>query len=84
MSCIILSVYMPCDTYLVNTVNSEFVDCIDNIEIVLHSCDFNHIIITGDFNTNFSRDNAQSKCLSEFLVRNNLFMSWEHPSAKKG
>ena len=28
VSCIILSVYMPCDTYLVNTVNSEFVDCI--------------------------------------------------------
>ena len=75
---------MPCDTYLVNTVNSEFVDCIANIENVLHSYDFNHIIITGDFNTSFSRDNAQSKCLSEFLVRNNLFVSWEHPSAKRG
>ena len=32
--------------FLVNTVNSEFVDCIDNSENVLHSCDFNHIIIT--------------------------------------
>ena len=55
--------------------NSEFVDCIDNIENVLHSCDFNYIIITGDFNTSFSRDNAQSKCLSEFVVRYNLVMS---------
>ena len=82
VSCLILSVHMPCDTYLVNNVNSEFVDCIDNIENVLHSYDFNHIIITGDFNTRFSRDNAQSKCLSEFLVRNNLFVSWEQPSAK--
>ena len=36
---------MPCGTYLVNNVNSEFVDCIDNIENVLHSYDFNHIII---------------------------------------
>ena len=44
---------MSCDTYLVNTVNSEFVDCIDNIENVLHLCDFNHIIITGDLNTSF-------------------------------
>ena len=76
-----MSVYMPCDTYLVNTVNSEFVDIIDNI---LHSYDFNHIIITGDFNTCFSRDNAQSKCLSEFLVRGNLFVSWKLPSAKRG
>ena len=87
VSCLILSVYMPCDSYLVNNVNSEFVDCIDNIENVLnvlHSYDFNHIIITGDFNTSFSRDNAQSKCLSEFLVRNNLFVSWEHPSDKGG
>ena len=75
---------MPCDTYLVNTINSEFVDCIDNIENVLHSYDFNHIIITGDSNTSFSRDNAQSKCLSEFLVRNNIFVSWEHPAAKRG
>ena len=70
---------------MVNNVNSEFVDCIDNIENVLHSYNFNHIIITGDFNTSFfSRDNAQSKCLSEFLVRNNLFVSWEHPSATGG
>ena len=78
--------YILCDTYLVNNVNSEFVDCIDNIENVLHSYDFNHIILTGDFNTSFSRDNAQSKYLSEFLVTisNNLFVSWEHPSAKGG
>ena len=81
-----------CD-YLVNNVNSEFVDCIYNIENVLYAydfnyiiitCDFNYIIITCDFNTSFSRDNAQSKCLSEFLVRNNLFVSWEHPLANGG
>ena len=59
VSYLILSVYMPCDTYLVNNVNSKFVDCIDNIENVLYSYDFNHIIITDDFNTSFSRDNAQ-------------------------
>ena len=35
---------MPCDSYLVNNVNSEFVDCIDNIDNVLHSYDFNHIM----------------------------------------
>ena len=34
VSCIILSVYMPCDTYLINTVNSDIVYCIDNIENV--------------------------------------------------
>ena len=57
---------MPCDTYLVNNVNSEFVDCIDNIENVLHSYDFHHIILTGDFNTSFSRDNAQSNVYQNF------------------
>ena len=75
---------MPCDTYLVNTVNSEFVYCSDNIVNVLRSYDFNHIIITDDFNISFSLENAQSKYLSEFLVRNNLFVLWEHPSAKRG
>ena len=58
LSCLILSVYMPCDTYLGNNVNSEFVDCIDNIKNDLQSYDFNHIIITGDVKTVFSRDNA--------------------------
>ena len=52
--------------------------------IILRMFYIHAILITGDFNTNFSWDNAQSKCLSEFLVRNNLFMSWEHPSAKRG
>ena len=51
---------MPCDTYLVNTVNSDFIDCIDIIENVLHSCDFHYIIILDDFNTSFSRDHAQN------------------------
>ena len=62
----------------------SFVDCIDNIENVLHSCDFNHIIITGDFNTNFSRDNAQSKCLSEFLVRKQFIYVVGASISKKG
>ena len=42
------------------------------------------IIITYDFNTSFSRNNTQSKCLQDFIDINNLFLSWEHPSAKGG
>ena len=55
---------MPRDTYLVNTVNFDFFDCtcIDIIENGLDSCDFNYIIITGDFNTCFCRHNAHLKC----------------------
>ena len=81
---IVAYIILPCDTYLVNNVNSEFVDCTDSIENVLHSADFNHIIITGDFNTSFSRINTQSKCLSDVLIGNNLLLSWEHQLAKVG
>ena len=60
------------------TVNSEFVDCMDNIENVLHSCDFNHII-RGDFNTSFFlRVMYNQNVYHIFLVRNNLLTPQQH------
>lgn len=43
----------------------------------------NAFICSGDYNTNFERLNAQTECLNNFIVRNNLCVSWNHTLAKK-
>ena len=37
----------------------------------------------GDFNTYFERDNAQTRCLNNFLLRNNLRVAWESSKSQK-
>ena len=76
-TCLLLSVYMPCDNHS-NVVNQQYVEVIDCIENIFNSVDFNAFIVYGDYNTSFSRANAQTACLSEFITRNNLHNSWTH------
>ena len=66
---------MPCDNFS-NTVNQEYVDVVDAIELIINSEDWNGLIVCGDFNTSFSRNNAQSTCLTDFINRNHLISSW--------
>ena len=37
----------------------------------------------GDCNTSFEQNNAQTECLNNFIERNNLVVSWNHPVSKK-
>ena len=71
---------MPCDNFS-NTVNQEYVDVVNTIEFVINSEDCNGIIVCGDFITSFSRSNAQSACLTDFIDRNRLISSWDNPHA---
>ena len=41
------------------------------------------IIICGDWHTSFERDNFQTKTTNEFLDRNELCVTWNHPLANK-
>ena len=81
-TCLLLSVYLPCDTYC-NTVSEEYVKCIDYIESLLESVNCISFICCGDFNTSFERANAQTECLTNFMGRNNLTSSWNNPVSKK-
>ena len=54
---------MPCDNHS-NVVNQQYVEMIDCIENIFNSVDFNVFIVCGDYNTSFSRANAQTACLS--------------------
>ena len=79
-SYVLLAIYMPCDNFS-NTVNQEYVDVVNTstIELVTNSEDCNGIIVCGDFNTFFSRSNAQSTCLTDFMKRNRLISSRDNP-----
>ena len=81
-SCLLLSLYLPCDNYS-NAANADYVDCIDCIESLLISEHCNAFICCGDYNTSFERNNAQTECLNNFIERNNLVVSWNHPVSKK-
>ena len=70
---------MPCDNHS-NVVNQQYVEVIDCIENIVTSLDYNACIVCGDYNTSFSRANAQTSCLSEFITRNNLHNSRTHPN----
>ncbi len=54
----VVSVYMPCDNYSNVTVNDDYVNVIDDIEYLIHENECNALIICGDFNTCYVRDNA--------------------------
>ena len=79
-TCLLLSVYMPCNNHS-NFVNQQYVEKIDCIKNIFNSFDFNAFIVCCDSNTSFSRANAQTACLSEFITRNNLHNSWNHPNS---
>ena len=80
--CLFLSVHLPCDNYI-SSASVEFTECIDYIESLFNSMDFNTFICCGDFNTSFERSNGQTECLNSFITRNNLCISWNHPVSKK-
>ena len=56
LSCLLVSMYLSCDNYSTN-VNSEYVKCIDYIEMLINSIYCNAFVCCGDYNTSFERTN---------------------------
>ena len=79
-----LSIYMPCDKQCeCLSVNSEYALCIDYSEQLLNMTECNYFIGAGDYNTSFSRTDAQTQCLCDFMDRNKLAVTWDHTIANK-
>ena len=80
ISLIVISVYMPCDTYSSHIVVQDYADCIDYIETIFNNTECN-FICARDFNTCFSRLIAHTTSLNDFIERNNLAVTWDHPTS---
>ena len=70
---------MPYDNYSI--VNQTFSDYV--IECILNDLQCTSFIGAGDYNTCFNRLNAQTTCLTDFIRRNKLTVSWDHQVSKK-
>ena len=79
-SVLIITVYMPCD----NRSHSpdEFIDVLSNVEQLLIQSSCNCVILCGDMNTSFARNNFHSTYLSQFMENVVLYNAWDHPNAK--
>ena len=66
--------YLLCDNYSTNA-NSEYVKCIDYIEMLINSIYCNAFVCCGDYNTSFERTNSQTACLNNFISINKLCVS---------
>ena len=84
ISTLVINVYMPCDRNDVNNVNNEYSEILDEICCLIDKTDATRLIMCGDWNTAFERNNAQTNCLRQFLSRNDLAVGWDHPVAQKG
>ena len=81
--CIYIYIYMPCGNMLINECNINYENTVNQIEVLIQSHPHSNIIICGNFNTSFERDNAQTRCLNNFLLRNNLKVAWESSKSQK-
>lgn len=81
-SLLIICLYMPCDNYRVTCESDEYLNVLDEVEQLIMANEYNDVIICGDWNTDFSRCNAQTSSLSNFVDRNGLHICWNHQNAK--
>ena len=69
---LMLNVYMPCDDRCLDQNINEYIQVLNDIEILCNSVNVNYICFGGDLNTDLSRSNTQTLSLDAFIIRNNL------------
>ena len=77
----ICCLYLPCDNYSNTEVSHEYESCLHDVECIMNAHEFDECFIFGDLNTCFTRNNAQSAFLNEFMIRNGLCLCWDSPKA---
>ncbi len=78
----ILNCYLPCDNYKQYDVDPEFIDCVSEIERSIDEVDHDQLVLCGDMNCDFSRNNAHSKYIETMTSRRGLKVGWYHDNAR--
>ena len=68
---LLMSIYMPCDDNT-NDSASQYLDVLSEITAILNIYDDFYVIIGGDFNTDYSRNNFNSRTLKDYLISESL------------
>ena len=80
---LIVCAYFPCDKGFTNTRNADHEDVIDNINVLCYSDDYCGVVIAGDLNTSFERNNVQTKSLKLLMDNCKVRCGWDHPRSCK-
>ncbi|ELU05279.1 hypothetical protein CAPTEDRAFT_195984 [Capitella teleta] len=75
----LLCVYMPCNNYSTSVVDPEFDDVLNCIDTIMYANPCHEYVVCGDFNVSFTRNNAHSRRLEEFLQWHGLSKCWDSP-----
>ena len=84
ISIIIICVYLPCDNYSNTNASDELLFELSQIEALLNDSVYQHILLGGDFNSDLSRNNVQTKSIVDFLNKWSLRTGWQSHTATPG
>ena len=75
-STLIVNVYLPTDPGTINYNDQELCETLEVVQSVLETNHADKVIITGDFNSDFSRDTGHVNDVKTFIESAGLKMSW--------
>ena len=75
---ILINVYMPCDTGIVDGELTEYNDVLIELRRLISCSGSQHVIIAGDLNTDLARNNAQTKALLSFVNEEKMCLCINH------
>jgi len=75
---LLINCYLPNDIYSQTRISTEFLNAIDDIDVLIQrNCDVDGIIIAGDMNVDFRRDNTHTRHMNGLLLAHGLLSSWD-------
>lgn len=75
---LLINVYMPCDTGAAVVEPAEYNEVLAELKQLIICSSSQYVIIAGDFNTDLSRDNAQTKALQSFTNEEKMCLCINH------
>ena len=75
---LLLNSYFPCDPRNENIDNTELMELLGELRSVILSAQCNQVILTGDLNCHFARQNSFTNTISDCLESLNLIPIWEN------
>ena len=74
-----INCYFPCDTRNENNDNAELISTLSDIRILIEQENCQHVLLSGDLNSHFSRNNTFTNIIKSLFEDLNLNIIWQNP-----
>ena len=78
---LIINSYFPCDPRTDNFDDSEIVEILGDLQVVIRQAQCGEILLVGDLNCHFQRQTRFSNLVRDFLLQLGLIIVWENPDS---